>query len=187
MPRDQQNKEINNKHTDYEGLAYLGELPLAWAACCGNQTVYNLLIDAGASPDAQDSFGNMILHMVVVCDKLVSTFVSFKYKIFFYIENSFNNGYLDCYYITIWQIYIFLLKYIYNYNYSSYFKLLKFLFFIVCELLVYISFDFTQSLVLFFLIWFRSTLRPTRECCRDVRICMYFSHCPVAFFAEYSK
>jgi len=71
-PRDQQTKEINNKHTDYEGLAYLGELPLAWAACCGNQTVYNLLIDAGANPDAQDSFGNMILHMVVVCDKLVS-------------------------------------------------------------------------------------------------------------------
>ncbi|XP_060880261.1 transient receptor potential cation channel subfamily V member 5 [Metopolophium dirhodum] len=70
LPRDQQNKEINNKHTDYEGLAYLGELPLAWAACCGNQTVYNLLIDAGANPDAQDSFGNMILHMVVVCDKL---------------------------------------------------------------------------------------------------------------------
>jgi len=72
LPRDQQNKEINIKHTDYEGLAYLGELPLAWAACCGNQTVYNLLIDAGANPDAQDSFGNMILHMVVVCDKLVS-------------------------------------------------------------------------------------------------------------------
>jgi len=71
LPRDQQNKEMNNKHTDYEGLAYLGELPLAWAACCGNQTVYNLLIDAGANPDAQDSFGNMILHMVVVCDKLV--------------------------------------------------------------------------------------------------------------------
>lgn len=78
LPRDQQNKEINNKHTDYEGLAYLGELPLAWAACCGNQTVYNLLIDAGASPDVQDSFGNMILHMVVVCDKLVRIF-----KIFF--------------------------------------------------------------------------------------------------------
>ncbi|VVC45404.1 Ankyrin repeat,Ankyrin repeat-containing domain,Ion transport domain [Cinara cedri] len=71
LPRDQQNnKDMGNKHTDYEGLAYLGELPLAWAACCGNQTVYNLLIDAGANPDAQDSFGNMILHMVVVCDKL---------------------------------------------------------------------------------------------------------------------
>lgn len=77
LPRDQQNKEINNKHTDYEGLAYLGELPLAWAACCGNQTVYNLLIDAGANPDAQDSFGNMILHMVVVCDKLVSNYKHF--------------------------------------------------------------------------------------------------------------
>lgn len=75
LPRDQQNKELNCKHTDYEGLAYLGEFPLAWAACCGNQTVYNLLIDLGANPDAQDSFGNMILHMVVVCDKLVCVYL----------------------------------------------------------------------------------------------------------------
>lgn len=90
LPRDQQNKQINNKHTDYEGLAYLGELPLAWAACCGNQTVYNLLIDAGANPDAQDSFGNMILHMVVVCDKLVSYLVSTFIKYYMcttYIDN----------------------------------------------------------------------------------------------------
>lgn len=60
------------KNTDYEGLAYLGEYPLAWSACCANESVYNLLLDNGADPDAQDSFGNMILHMVVVCDKLVS-------------------------------------------------------------------------------------------------------------------
>lgn len=59
------------RHTNYEGLAYLGEYPLAWAACCANEAVYNLLVDSGADPDAQDSFGNMILHMVVVCDKLV--------------------------------------------------------------------------------------------------------------------
>lgn len=70
MPRDQQ-RARPSKHTDYEGLAYLGEFPLAWAACCSNESVYNLLLDSGASPDAQDSFGNMILHMVVVCDKLV--------------------------------------------------------------------------------------------------------------------
>lgn len=100
MPRDQQNKEINkNKHTDYEGLAYLGELPLAWAACCGNQTVYNLLIDAGANPDAQDSFGNMILHMVVVCDKLVCDLlrtIKLRYRSDKTLFKTCNNACLRC-------------------------------------------------------------------------------------------
>lgn len=72
LPRDQQRMNPA-KNTDYEGLAYLGEYPLAWAACCANESVYNLLLDSGADPDEQDSFGNMILHMVVVCDKLVRT------------------------------------------------------------------------------------------------------------------
>lgn len=71
LPKDQQ-RANPSKSTDYEGLAYLGEYPLAWAACCSNESVYNLLLDIDADPDAQDSFGNMILHMVVVCDKLVS-------------------------------------------------------------------------------------------------------------------
>ncbi|XP_066592095.1 transient receptor potential cation channel subfamily V member 5-like isoform X2 [Prorops nasuta] len=69
LPRDQQRLHPA-RSTDYEGLAYLGEYPLAWAACCANESVYNLLLDSGADPDEQDSFGNMILHMVVVCDKL---------------------------------------------------------------------------------------------------------------------
>ncbi|XP_017013046.2 uncharacterized protein iav [Drosophila takahashii] len=69
LPRDQQ-RANPAKSTDYEGLAYMGEYPLAWAACCANESVYNLLVDCGSDPDAQDSFGNMILHMVVVCDKL---------------------------------------------------------------------------------------------------------------------
>ncbi|KAK9499090.1 hypothetical protein O3M35_003602 [Rhynocoris fuscipes] len=69
LPRDQQGSRPK-RNTDYEGLAYLGEFPLAWAACCANESVYNLLLDNGANPDRQDSFGNMILHMVVVCDKL---------------------------------------------------------------------------------------------------------------------
>ncbi|KAI8035177.1 uncharacterized protein LOC128260864 [Drosophila gunungcola] len=69
LPRDQQ-RAHPAKSTDYEGLAYMGEYPLAWAACCANESVYNLLVDCGSDPDAQDSFGNMILHMVVVCDKL---------------------------------------------------------------------------------------------------------------------
>uniref|UniRef100_T1GKP7 Ion transport domain-containing protein n=1 Tax=Megaselia scalaris TaxID=36166 RepID=T1GKP7_MEGSC len=68
-PYDQQ-REKPAKNTEYEGLAYMGEYPLSWAACCANESVYNLLLDYGADPDMQDSFGNMILHMVVVCDKL---------------------------------------------------------------------------------------------------------------------
>lgn len=78
LPKDQQ-RSNPARNTDYEGLAYLGEYPLAWAACCANESVYNLLLDIGADPDEQDSFGNMILHMVVVCDKLVS----YKFKIIF--------------------------------------------------------------------------------------------------------
>lgn len=69
LPRDQQSN-TPAKNTDYDGLAYLGEYPLAWAACVNNESVYNLLLEVGADPDAQDSFGNMILHMVVVGDKL---------------------------------------------------------------------------------------------------------------------
>ncbi|XP_020287782.1 uncharacterized protein LOC109856664 [Pseudomyrmex gracilis] len=69
LPRDQQRMNPA-RNTDYEGLAYLGEYPLAWAACCANESVYNLLLDIGADPNEQDSFGNMILHMVVVGDKL---------------------------------------------------------------------------------------------------------------------
>ncbi|KAL1138771.1 hypothetical protein AAG570_008833 [Ranatra chinensis] len=69
LPRDQQ-RERPTKQTDYEGLAYLGEYPLAWAACCANETLYNLLLDNKAHPDNRDTFGNMVLHMVVIWDKL---------------------------------------------------------------------------------------------------------------------
>lgn len=70
LPKDQQRARPAQR-TDYEGLAYFGELPLAWAACCNNEAAYNLLVDRGADPNVQDSFGNMVLHMVVVRDKLV--------------------------------------------------------------------------------------------------------------------
>ena len=68
-PRDQQsNKPVAN--TNYEGLSYLGEYPLAWAACLCNETVYNILIEEGADPDAQDTYGNTVLHMVVIVEQL---------------------------------------------------------------------------------------------------------------------
>lgn len=70
MPADQQHSQPVAK-TNYEGLAYLGEYPLAWAACTANETIYNLLLDKDADPDAQDSFGNTVLHMVVVTNQMV--------------------------------------------------------------------------------------------------------------------
>ena len=58
-----------SKRTNYEGLAYLGEYHLAWAACYSNESIYNACIEKGGDPDAQDSFGNTVLHMVVVWDR----------------------------------------------------------------------------------------------------------------------
>ena len=70
LPRDQQ-REVPRAQTDYEGLAYLGETLLNWASCCNNEACYNLLVERGADPSAKDSFGNMVLHMIVVCDRQV--------------------------------------------------------------------------------------------------------------------
>jgi len=70
LPRDQA-FEKPRRETNYEGLAYLGEYHLAWAACQANETIYNLLLECGADPDAQDSFGNSVLHMVVVTNRMV--------------------------------------------------------------------------------------------------------------------
>ena len=47
-----------------------GASGLAWAACLCNEGIYNLLLLKGADPDAQDSYGNTVLHMVVVADQL---------------------------------------------------------------------------------------------------------------------
>ncbi|XP_023240167.1 transient receptor potential cation channel subfamily V member 6-like [Centruroides sculpturatus] len=69
LPHDQQNVSAK-KQTNFIGLCYLGEYPLAWAACCDNEPAYNLLLARGGDPNMQDSFGNMILHMVVIRDKL---------------------------------------------------------------------------------------------------------------------
>ncbi|CAJ0587620.1 unnamed protein product, partial [Mesorhabditis spiculigera] len=51
---------------DYQGYAYYGEYPLAFAACFGNKDIYDMLIQHGADPNKQDSFGNSILHMCVI-------------------------------------------------------------------------------------------------------------------------
>ncbi|VDL63077.1 unnamed protein product [Nippostrongylus brasiliensis] len=58
--------KATNKVTDYQGYAYYGEYPLAFAACFANKDIYDLLIQHGANPNLQDSFGNTILHMCVI-------------------------------------------------------------------------------------------------------------------------
>jgi len=48
------------------GYAYYGEYPLAFAACFGNESIYDFLIKSGADPNQQDSLGNTVLHMVII-------------------------------------------------------------------------------------------------------------------------
>ena len=61
---------FSSEQHNFQGLAYMGEYPLAWSACLCNEGIYNLLLLKGADPDAQDSYGNTVLHMVVVADQL---------------------------------------------------------------------------------------------------------------------
>ncbi|XP_059150513.1 transient receptor potential cation channel subfamily V member 5-like isoform X2 [Physella acuta] len=67
LPEDQ--KKGATENTDYDGYAYFGEYPLAFAASLGNTDVYDYLLEHGADPNLQDSFGNTILHMVVIADQ----------------------------------------------------------------------------------------------------------------------
>lgn len=48
------------------GYAYYGEYPLSFAACFGQEAVYDYLIQNGADPNNQDCYGNTLLHMVVI-------------------------------------------------------------------------------------------------------------------------
>lgn len=89
---------------------------MAWAACCANESVYNLLLDSGAHPDYQDNFGNMILHMVVVCDKLVKNEIvyskndinDFSVSLFLYKmpSNIFKHLVVSSYFIQYRLLYI---------------------------------------------------------------------------------
>ncbi|KAL4226497.1 hypothetical protein ACF0H5_014482 [Mactra antiquata] len=67
LPEDQKNGRTNQ--TNYQGYAYYGEYPLAFAACFGYMDIYDYLIDNGADPNLKDSFGNTSLHMVVISDQ----------------------------------------------------------------------------------------------------------------------
>lgn len=62
------------------GYAYYGEYPIHFAAATGNQEIYDYLIDHGANPNAQDTFGNTALHMVVICNQVVRLYIMMKRK-----------------------------------------------------------------------------------------------------------
>lgn len=49
------------EESKYEGLAYYGEYPLAFAACFSNKEVYDYLIDKGADPNLRGLSINSII------------------------------------------------------------------------------------------------------------------------------
>ncbi|CAF3380623.1 unnamed protein product [Rotaria sp. Silwood1] len=63
-------KQFNPQNSSPESYAYYGEYPLAFAAAFGHSEIYDYLIQHGADPNMQDSYGNTILHMLVIRDRM---------------------------------------------------------------------------------------------------------------------
>ncbi|XP_041460454.1 transient receptor potential cation channel subfamily V member 5-like [Lytechinus variegatus] len=68
-------KYVSHKKSFYEGTAYLGEYPLAFCASTGAMEMYDYFIDQSlrrkpgegrCHPNAQDSFGNTVVHMAII-------------------------------------------------------------------------------------------------------------------------
>ncbi|XP_077992158.1 transient receptor potential cation channel subfamily V member 6-like [Glandiceps talaboti] len=60
--------EVSEK-TDYEGLTYWGEYPLAFAACLDQEESFKVLREKGGDPNMKDNNGNTVLHMTVIHNK----------------------------------------------------------------------------------------------------------------------
>lgn len=74
MARRKVNAHSIHRHFDEEippGHAYYGEYPLAFAAAFGYVEIYDYLIEHGADPNMQDTYGNTVLHMLVIRDQMV--------------------------------------------------------------------------------------------------------------------
>lgn len=64
--------------TNYDGYVYWGEYPLSFAACLGQEDCYRLVLARGADPDAQDTNGNTVLHMLVIYEKIFMLDVAYE-------------------------------------------------------------------------------------------------------------
>ena len=74
-------KAITLTKSNYEGDAYYGEYPLAFAACIGNTEIYDYLIEESlrstrpgqgkVDPNAIDSYGNTVIHMCIIHNQKV--------------------------------------------------------------------------------------------------------------------
>lgn len=68
MPEDCKDK--TKQETNYDGYAYYGEYPASFAACFENREMYDYLIRRGADPNRKDTFGNTVLHLCVIHNKI---------------------------------------------------------------------------------------------------------------------
>lgn len=68
MPED--SKEKMKQDTNFDGDAYYGEYPAAFAACFDRKEMYDILVKRGADPNKQDTFGNTVLHLCVIHNKI---------------------------------------------------------------------------------------------------------------------
>ncbi|KAK7863240.1 hypothetical protein R5R35_001452 [Gryllus longicercus] len=76
--------------TNYEGYVYWGEYPLSFAACLGQEECYRLVLARGANPDAQDTNGNTVLHMLVIYEKLETFDMAYELGAAINIRNVLN-------------------------------------------------------------------------------------------------
>ncbi|XP_048774112.2 transient receptor potential cation channel subfamily V member 5-like isoform X5 [Ostrea edulis] len=82
-PDDQKSSRMDNydhewvevtAKTNYEGHVYLGEYPLSFAACLGQEECVRLLVAKGANLNVQDTNGNTVMHMLVIHDRKENEF-----------------------------------------------------------------------------------------------------------------
>nr|XP_006820971.1 PREDICTED: transient receptor potential cation channel subfamily V member 6-like [Saccoglossus kowalevskii] len=75
LPEAHKDGSAKGKDIDYFGYAYYGEYPLHFAASVANEDIYTYLLEKSnpltglVDPNAQDSFGNTALHMLVIHNK----------------------------------------------------------------------------------------------------------------------